>query len=77
MEDKIVGSLFLLIAAICISTQYIVTAILVSNLTYASKEAFYHSFFDSGYVLFLFSLIFFIVGILFLVRGFTHHRMNE
>lgn len=77
MEDKIVGSLFILIAAIFISTQYIVTAILVSNLSYASKESFYHSFFDSGYVLFLFSLIFFIVGILFLVRGFSHLRMNE
>ncbi|MFJ7662093.1 hypothetical protein ACIQXW_06790 [Lysinibacillus sp. NPDC097162] len=76
MEDKIVGSLFLLIAAIFISTQYIVTAILVSNLPYTSKEAFYQSFFDAGYVLLLFSLIFFIVGILLLVRGFTQHKMN-
>jgi uncharacterized membrane protein len=76
MEDKIVGALFIVIAAIFISTQYIVTAILVSNLPYSSKEAFYQSFFDAGYVLLLFSLIFFIIGILLMVRGFTHYK-NE
>lgn len=77
MEDKIVGSLFLVIAAILISTQYIVTAISVSNLTYVGQETFYNSFFDSGYVLFLFSIVFFILGILLLVRGFTLHKINE
>ncbi len=40
MEDKIVGCLFLIIAAILISTQNIVTAVLVSNLTYVGREAF-------------------------------------
>jgi len=44
MGDKIVGCLFLIIAAILISTQYIVTAISVSNLTYVGQEAFYNSF---------------------------------
>jgi len=77
MEDKIVGCLFLIIAAILISTQYIVTAVNVSNLTYVSQEAFYNSFFDSGYVLLLFSIVFFILGILLLVRGFTLHKINE
>lgn len=77
MEDKIVGCLFLIIAAILISTQYIVTAISVSNLTYVGQETFYNSFFDSGYVLFLFSIVFFILGILLLVRGFTLHKINE
>lgn len=77
MVDKIIGALLLVIGAIFLSTQYIVTAVLVSNLTYVGREAFYHSFFDSGYVLFLFSIIFFIAGILLLVRGYTHHKVNE
>jgi len=77
MEDKIVGCLFLIIAAILISTQYIVTAVSVSNLTYVGRETFYNSFFDCGYVLFLFSIFFFIAGILLLVRGYTHYKVNE
>ncbi|MFJ7662091.1 hypothetical protein ACIQXW_06775 [Lysinibacillus sp. NPDC097162] len=77
MEDKIIGTLFLVIAAILISSQYIVTAVIVSNLTYVGREAFYNSFFNSGYILFLFSIIFFILGVVLIVRGFTIHKIDE
>ncbi|MCM0627111.1 hypothetical protein M5J14_21680 [Lysinibacillus sp. OL1_EC] len=68
MNHKILGTLFFVVSAILISTQYIVTAILTLNLGSSDKGTFYNIFFNSGYVLVVLGVIFFIVGIILFVR---------
>lgn len=68
MNRKILGTLFFVVSAILISTQYIVTAILTLNLGSSDKGTFYNVFFNSGYVLVVSGVIFFIVGIILFVR---------
>lgn len=68
MDRKILGTLFFVVSAILISTQYIVTAILTLNLGSSDKGTFYNVFFNSGYVLVVSSVIFFIVGIILFIR---------
>ncbi|EFI66006.1 hypothetical protein BFZC1_24185 [Lysinibacillus fusiformis ZC1] len=68
MDRKILGTLFFVVSAILISTQYIVTAILTLNLGSSDKGTFYNIFFNSGYVLVVLGVIFFIVGIILFVR---------
>jgi hypothetical protein len=68
LDRKIWGTLFFVVSAILISTQYIVAAILTLNLGSSDKGTFYNVFFNSGYVLVVSSVIFFIVGIILFVR---------
>jgi len=68
LDRKILGTLFFVVSAILISTQYIVTAILTLNLGSSDKGTFYNIFFNSGYVLVVLGVIFFIVGIILFVR---------
>jgi len=68
LNHKILGTLFFVVSAILISTQYIVTAILTLNLGSSDKGTFYTIFFNSGYVLVVLGVIFFIVGIILFVR---------
>jgi hypothetical protein len=70
LNHKILGTLFFVVSAILISTQYIVTAILTLNLGSSDKGTFYNIFFNSGYVLVVLGVIFFffIVGIILFVR---------
>jgi len=68
LDRKILGTLFFVVSAILISTQYIVTATLTLNLGSSDKGTFYNIFFNSGYVLVVLGVIFFIVGIILFVR---------
>ncbi|KMN37101.1 MULTISPECIES: hypothetical protein [Bacilli] len=74
MNHKILGTLFFVVSAILISTQYIVTAILTLNLGSSDKGTFYNIFFNSGYVLVVLGVIFFIVGIILFVRDMVEKK---
>jgi hypothetical protein len=74
LNHKILGTLFFVVSAILISTQYIVTAILTLNLGSSDKGTFYNIFFNSGYVLVVLGVIFFIVGIILFVRDMVEKK---
>ena len=77
MNNKGVGAIFCLIAALLISARYLTAAVFMSNLTSWDAETFQLSKEYTGPVLTILAVIALVVGIGFLVYGMLGDRKGK
>lgn len=76
-NNRILGTGLLIVSAILISAQYITTAILTLNIKDSSKGTFFHVFDNSGVLLIVFSILFFLIGLILIGMDLIQYKNNK